>query len=206
MDCSTLGFPVHHQLPDLAQTHVHRVGDTIQPSHPLSSLSPAAFDLSQHQGQLFTWGGQSIGASVSALVLPMNIQDWSSLGWTGWIFLQCKGLSRVLPNTTFEKHQFFSFLYGPALASIHDYWKTIALTRRTFAGKVISLLFNMLSRLIISSLPRSKDLLISWLQSPSAVILEPPKIKSHFFHCFLIYLPWSVGTGCHDLHLLNVEF
>ena len=67
--------------------------------------------------------------------------------------------------------------------------KTIALTRRTFVDKVISLLFNMLSRLVITFLPRSKRLLISWLQSPSAVILEPPKIKSDSFHCFLIYFP-----------------
>ena len=84
--------------------------------------------------------------------------------------------------------------------------KTIALTRRTFVGKAMSLLFNMLSRLVITFLPRSKCLLISWLQSPSAVILEPPKNKvSHSFHCFPIYLPWGDGTGCHDLSFLNVE-
>ena len=85
--------------------------------------------------------------------------------------------------------------------------KTIALTRQTFVGKVMSLLFNMLSRLVIAFLPWSKDLLISWLQSPSAVILEPRKIiVSHSFHCFPIYLPWSDGTRCHDLCFLNVEF
>ena len=85
--------------------------------------------------------------------------------------------------------------------------KTIALTRQTFVDKVLSLLFNMLSRLVITFLPRSKCLLISWLQSPSAVILEPRKNKdSHCFHCFPIYLPWSDGTRCHDLSFLNVEF
>ena len=84
--------------------------------------------------------------------------------------------------------------------------KTIALTRQTFVGKVMSLIFNMLSRLVITFLPRSKCLLISWLQSLSAVILEPPKIKCHCFHCFPIYLPWSDMTRCHDLSLLNVEF
>ena len=85
--------------------------------------------------------------------------------------------------------------------------KTIALTRWTFVGKVMSLLFNVLSRLVITFLPRSKHLLIIWLQSPSAVIWEPPKNKvSHCFHCFPVYLPWSDGTGCHDLHFLNVEF
>ena len=83
--------------------------------------------------------------------------------------------------------------------------KTIALTRRTFVGKVMSLLFNMLSRLVITFLLRSKRLLISWLQSPSAVILEPPQNKvSHYFHCFPIYLPWSDGTGSHVLSFLNV--
>ena len=71
-----------------------------------------------------------------------------------------------------------SFLHSPTLTSIHDYWKTIVLTRWTFAGKAMSLLFNMLSRLVIAFLPRSKHLFTSWLQSPSAVILEPPKIKS----------------------------
>ena len=83
--------------------------------------------------------------------------------------------------------------------------KTIALTRWTFVGKVISLLFNMLSRLVIAFLPRSKRLLISWLQSPSAVILEPLKV-SHCFHCFPIYLPWSDGTKCHNPSFLNAEF
>ena len=85
--------------------------------------------------------------------------------------------------------------------------KTIALTRWTLVGKVMSLLFNTLSWLVIAFLPWSKHLLISWLQSPSAVILEPPQNKvSHCFHCFPIYLPWSDGTGCHDLCFLNVEF
>ena len=78
--------------------------------------------------------------------------------------------------------------------------KTIVLIRYTFVGKAMSLLFNMLPRLVIAFLPRSKCLLISWLQSPSAVILEPPKIKSVRFHCFPIYLPWSDGTRCQDLH------
>ena len=84
--------------------------------------------------------------------------------------------------------------------------KIITLTRWTFVGKVMSLLFNKLSRLVITFLPRSKCLLISWLQSPSAVILEPQKIVCHCFHCFPIYLSWSDGTRCHDLSFLNVEF
>ena len=84
--------------------------------------------------------------------------------------------------------------------------KTIALTSWTFAGKVMYLLSNRLSRLVIAFLPRSRYLLISWLQLPSAVILEHPKRNSHYFHCFPVYLPWSDGTGCHDLSFLNAEF
>ena len=87
--------------------------------------------------------------------------------------------------------------------------KTTALTRWNFVGKVMSLLFNMLSRLVIAFLPRSKHLLISWMQSPTAVILEPPtptKIVCHCLHCFPIYLPWTDGTRCHDLSFLNVQF
>ena len=133
------------------------------------------------RSQFFASGGQSNGASTSASVLPMNIQDWFSLGLTGLISLQIKGLSRVFSNTTVRKHQFFSAQLSLFIVQLsHPYMttgKTIVLTRWTFAGKVISLLFNMLSRLVITFLPRSKHLLISWLQSPSAVILEPKKIK-----------------------------
>ena len=106
--------------------------------------------------QFFTSGGQSIGVSASALVLPMNIQNWFKwILFNGWVILH--------------------------------------------------LLFNMLSRLVVIFLPRSKCILTPWLQSPSAVILEPTKIKSDSFHCFPIYFPWSNGTGCHDLRFLNVE-
>ena len=84
--------------------------------------------------------------------------------------------------------------------------KTIALTRHTFVGKVISLLFHMLSRFVIAFLPRSKRLLISWLQSPSAVILEPKKIVFYCSHCFPIYIPWSGGTRCRDLSFWMMSF
>ena len=172
---------------------------------PLQSFpASGSFPMSQ----FFTSGGQSIGASASASVLPMNIQDWFPLGLTGWISLQSKGLARVFfSNTTVQKHQFFSTqlsLYS------HLYMtpsKTIALTRWTFVGKVISLLFNMLSRLVITFLPRSKQLLISWLQSPSASDFGAQENKVyHCFHWFPIYLPWSDRSGCHDLRFLNVEF
>ena len=109
MDCTTPSYAVHHQLPEFTQTHVHRVDDAIQPSHPLSSPSPA-FSLTQHRG-LFEWVSSShqvakvLGVSASASVLPMNIQDWFPLGWTGCISLQSKGLSKVSSNTTVQKHQ-----------------------------------------------------------------------------------------------------
>ena len=124
--------------------------------------------------QFFASGGQSIIASASASVLPVNIQDWFPLGLTGLISLQSRGLSRFFSNTTVQKHQFFSAQpSNPYMTT----GKTIALTRWTFVAKVMSLLVNMLSRLVLAFLSRSKRLLISWLQSPSAVILEPPKIK-----------------------------
>ena len=102
------------QPPEFTQTHVHWVSDGFQSSHPLSSPSPPALNLSQHQGlfhfpvsQLFASGGQNIGISGSTSVLPMNTQDWFPLGWISWISLQSKGLSRVFSNTTVQKHQFF---------------------------------------------------------------------------------------------------
>ena len=96
--------------------------------------------------EFFASGGQSIGDSASASILPMNTQDWSLLGWTVWISLQSKGLSRVFYNTTAQKHQFFNtqFLYSPTLTSIHDYWKNHSLDY--LVGKAMSLLFNLLSR------------------------------------------------------------
>ena len=156
----------------------------------------------------FTSGGQSIGVSASASVLPMNIQDWFPLGLTFWISLQPKEYSRTYPSPQFRRVNslVLSFLIVQLSHSYMTTGKTIALTRLTFVEKVLSLLFNMLSRLVIAFLPRSKCLLISWLQSPSAVILELKKTKSPCFHCFPIYLPWSNWTRCHDLSFLNVEF
>ena len=163
-------------------------------------------------------GGQSVGGSALTSILPMNIQDWFPLGWTGWISLQSKGLSRVFSNTTVEKHIFFSTQFCLSSNSHIHTWlleKTKALTRRTFVGKVMSLLFNMLSRLVITFLPRSKRLLILWLQSPSAVILEPPKIKSeavstvspNIYHEGWDWMPWSSFSECWALcQLLHSPF
>ena len=155
------------------------------PLLPLPSIFPSIrFFLTNW---LYASDGQSIRASPSASVLPMAIQDWFTVGLTGWISLQSKGLSRVFSNTTVQNINSLAlgFLYVSTLTSIHDTGKTIALIRWIFVGKVISLLFNKLSRLVIAFLPRSKGLLISWLQSSSAVILEPPQNKvCHCFHCF----------------------
>ena len=113
MNHSTPGLPVHHQLPEITQTHVHRVSDAIQPSHPLLSPSPPALNPSQHQS-LFQWVNslhevpKVLEFSALASFLPKTSQDWSPLEWTGWISLQSKGLSRVFSNTTVQKHQFFS--------------------------------------------------------------------------------------------------
>ena len=115
MNHSTPGLLVHHQLLEPTQTHVHWVGDAIQPSHPLLFPSPPALNLYQHHS-LFKWVSSShqvakilkFEVSASTSVLPMNTQDWSPLGWTGWISLQSKGLSRVFSNTSVQKHQFFA--------------------------------------------------------------------------------------------------
>ena len=128
MDCNTSGFPVLYHLLEFAQTHVRWVSDTI-PSHPLSFPSPPAFNLSQlgsfPMSQLFASGGQSIRASASESVLPMNVQGWFPLRLTGLISLLSKGLSRVFASTQFESINSLalSLLYGPALTSICDYWK-----------------------------------------------------------------------------------
>ena len=114
MDCSTPDFLVHHQLPESTQTHVHQVGDANQPTISSSvipfSSCPQSFPASGsfQMSQLFTSGGQSIAVLASTSVFPMNIQDWFPIGWTGWISLQSKGLSRVFSKTTVQKHQFFS--------------------------------------------------------------------------------------------------
>ena len=135
--------------------------------------------------QLFASGGQSSGASAPASVLPINIQGWFPLGLTGLISLQPKGLSRVLQHHISKALILWHSAFFMVQLS-HPYLTTgkpITLTIWTFVGKMVSLLFNMLSRFVIAFLPRTKRLLTSWLQSPSIVILEPKKI-CHCFHFF----------------------
>ena len=192
--CSTLcdpmawskpGLHVHHQLHEFMQTHVHWVSDAIQPSHPLLPPCPLAFSFFQHQG-LYKWVSYS---HQVAKVLEFQLQHQAFQ----WIFrlisfrmvrLDLLAVQGTL-KSLFQHHSSkASILWCSAFFLVqrsHPYMttgKTIALTRWSFVGKVMSLLFNMLSRLVITFHPRSKHLLISWLQSPSTVILEPPKIKS----------------------------
>ena len=186
MDCSMPGFLVHHKLPEPAETRVYQVGDAIQPSHPQSSPSPPVFSLSQHQG-LFQWVSSS---HQVAKLLELQLQhqsfqwifrisfrmDWFDLlavqGTLKSLLQHHSSKASILRRSAF----FIVQLSYPYVTT----GKTIALTRWTFVSKVISLLFNTLSMFVIAFLPRSKRLLISWLQSPSAVILEPKKRKFLF--------------------------
>ena len=140
-DCSTTGLPVLHHLLDSAQTHVHWVSDVIQPSHPLSPPSPPAFNLSQHH-DLFQWVGTShqvdtkFGASISASILTMNIQGWFPLGLPGLISLLFKGHSTVFSSSSLKA---VSLLYGPALTSVHDYWKNHSFDYTNFCLAILTL-------------------------------------------------------------------
>ena len=168
MNCSTPGLPVHHQLLEFTQTHVHWASGAIQQSHPLSSPSSPAFNLSQHQG-LFQWLSSSLQV---VKVLEFQLQH-QSFQWTLRIHLHEDGLvgSPCSPRDSQEPSptpQFksinalaLSFLYSPYMTT----GKTIALTKWTFVGGVMSLFFNMLFRLIIAFLPRSKHLLIGYRNS-----------------------------------------
>uniref|UniRef100_A0AC11D3I4 Uncharacterized protein n=1 Tax=Ovis aries TaxID=9940 RepID=A0AC11D3I4_SHEEP len=185
MNRSIPGLPVHHQLPEFTQTHVHRVGDAIQPSHPLLSPSPPAPNppsirvFSNESTLCMKWPKYW---SFSFRISPSNEHpglisfrmDWLDLlavqGTLKSLLQHHSSKASILRRSAFFTVQ----LSHPCMTT----GRNIALTRWTFVGKVMSLLFNMLSRLVITFLPRSKHLLISWLQSPSAVILEPRKIKS----------------------------
>ena len=174
-----------------------------------SSLQSFPASESFPMSQFFASGGQSIGASVS-ISLSNEYSGLISFR-TDWFHLLA--VQRTLKSLLQHHSSKASVLWHSAFFIVQlsypytTFGKTIALTRWTFVSKVMPLLFYMLSRLVIAFLPRSKHLLILWLQSPSAVILEPPKNKvCHCFHCFHICLPWSNGTRCHDLRFLNAEF
>ena len=189
------GLPVHHQLQEFTQTHVHWVDDAIQPSHPKSSPSFPTIT------QIRVFSNESVLHirwpkywSFSFNISPSN--EYSGLISCRMHWLNLLAVTGTLKSLLQHYSLKASMLQCSAFITVQFSYpymttgKIRALTRWIFADKVMSLLFKMLSRLVITFLPRSKRLLISWLQSPSAVILEPPKNKvSHCFHCFPIYLP-----------------
>ena len=159
--------------------------------------------------QLFASGGQSIGSSASASVLPMNIQGWFPLGLTSLSPCCPRDSQDSSPTPQFESisSSVLSFLYGPTLTSIHDHWKTIALTIQTFVGKVMSLLFNMLSRSAMgfSSKEQASFNFMTAVTIHNDFGAQENKI-CRCFDCFPIYLPWSDGIKCRDLSFSNIEF
>ena len=176
MDYSTPGFPVLHHLPEFAQIHVYWVGDAIQPSCPLSSPSPPAFNLSQYQG-LFQWV-----SSLCPVAKVLELQHQSFHVYSGLISFRIDWFDLLAVQETLKSllqhHSFLqpSIFFMVQLSQPHmTTGKTIALTIQTFVGKVMSLLLNTLSRLVTTFLPKSKHLLISWRWSPFAVILGPRK-------------------------------
>ena len=206
---------VHQQLPELTQTHAHWIGDAIQPSHPLSSPSPPTISLSQHQGHsnesvlLSRWPKYW---SFSFSISPSN--EYSGLISFRMDRLHLPAVQGTLKSLLQHHSSKASILQGSAFFIVqlsYPYMTTgkiIALTRQNFIGKVMSLLFNMLSRLVITFLPRSKHLLIPWVQSPSAVILESKKLKS-------VTVSIVSPSICHEMmeldawsfiFFLNVEF
>ena len=212
MDCSMPDVPVHHQLLELTQTHVHWVGDSIHPSHLLSSPSPPTFNLSQHQG-LFHWVCSSHQVAKKYWSFIFNISpsnEYSGLislriVWLDLLAVQGT-LKSLLQHHSLKKSvpQHSAFLMVQLSHPYMTTGKTIALTRWTFVSKVVSLLFNMLSSLVIAFLLRRKPLLISWLQSLSSEILEPKKIQSITVsivsHLFAMkwwdWMPWTQFFEC----------
>ena len=213
MDYSTPGFPVHHQLLELTQTHVHLIvmlSNHLILYHPLLLpwIFPSIRVFSNESVLCIRWPKYW---SSSFSISPSN--DYSELISLRIDWLDLLAVQGTLKSLLQHHSSTASILRHSAFFTVqlsHPYMttgKTIALTRWNFVGKVMSLLFNMLSRFVINFLPRSKRVLISWLQSPSTSDFGAPQNKvCHCFYCFPIYLPWSNGTRCHDLRFLNVEF
>ena len=219
MDYSTQGFSVHHHLLELVQTYVHQVGDVIQPPHFLSSPSPPAFNLAHSQG-LFQWVSSShqVDKGLEFQVWYQSFQwifrtdffwFFFFFDWLVWSPCSPSDSQESSPTPQFKSinSSVLSFLYSPTLTSLHGYWKIIDLTRWTSLSKTMSLLFNMLSKLVNS---------FSSKEQASFNFMAAVTICSDFgahenkvcqcFHCLPIYWPWNDGIWCHDLHFLNVEF
>ena len=180
MVCSTLGLPVPHHLPELAQVHIHCIGDAMQPPHPLMPSFPSALNLSQHQG-FFQW---VMCSHQMTKILELQLQHQSfqwifrvdlTYDWQVWSPCCPRDLQESSPSPPFQGFNSLSlcFFYGPAPTTIVTTGKTISLTTWTFVSRVMALLFNALSGLVNAFLPRSNCLLLSWLQSPSTVIWSP---------------------------------
>ena len=208
MDYSTPGLPVPHHLLKFAQVHVHCISDAIQPSHPLMSSSPSALNLSQQQ-ELFQWVGCSHQVTK---ILELQLQH-QSFQWVfrvdllyDWlVWSPCCSREQVLLFKTlksFIQHHSSkaSFLWFSEFSHLHRWhWKDHSLDYMDLFLAKWSLCFLTQFRFVIAFLPRSSHLLISWLQSPSAVILDQEEEICHCFHIFPFYLPWSDQTGCRDL-------
>ena len=198
MDCSTPGLPVPHHLLEFPQVHVHCIGDAIQPSHPLMPCSPLAsiFASIRDFSNEFTSDDQNTGASASASALQVNIQGWSCLKLTGLISCVQGTFRSLLQHHSLKASTLWcSASFTVQLSQLYvTTGKTTALIVRTFVDRVMSLLFNTPSRFVIAFLPRNNHLLISWLQSPSAMILELKKRTyiCPYFYLFPFYLPCSI--------------
>ena len=200
MNCSTPGLPVHHQLLELAQTHIHLL---VMPSNHLilcrhlfllPSIFPSIRVFSSESVLYIRWPKYW---SFSFGISPSNEYSGLISFRMDWLdLLAVQGTLKSLLQHHSSKASILqqsAFFIVQLLNLYMTTGKTIALIRWIFVGKVMSQLFNMLSRLVIAFLPGSKHLLISWLQPPSAVILEPKKIVSHFFYCFLLFLCFRCG-------------
>ena len=213
MDCSTPGFPVLAHFPELAQTYVHWAGDDTQPSHPLSapslplSIFPSIRVFSDESVLHIRWPKYW---SFSFSISPSS--EYSGLISFRIDWVDLLAVQRTL-KSLFQHHgSKASILWYSAFFIVQlSHWhmtngKAIALPIQTFVSKVMSLFFNKLSKLVITFLPRSKRLLISWLVTICSDFGAPQNKVCHCFHCFPTYLPWNDRTKCHDLCFLNVEF
>ena len=211
-DCSMPALPVHHQLWSLLKLMSI---ESVMPSnhlilcHPLLLLPlifPSIRVFSNESALLIRWPKYW---SFSFSISPFKEYSGLISFWMDWLdLLAVQGTLKSLLEHHSSKASILQCLAFFTVQLSHPYTttgKTIAFCRWTFVVKVMSLLLNMLSKLVITFFPRSKHLLISWLESPSAVILKPKYKVSHCFHCFPVYFPWSDGTGCHDLSFLTVE-
>ena len=210
MDCSTPGLPFHHQLLEFTQIHLHWVSDAIQPSHPLlllPSIFPCIGVFSNESALRIRWPKYW---SFSFNISPSNKHSGLISFRMDWLdLLAVQGISKSLLQHHSSKASILRCSAFFIVQLSYPYMttrKTIALTRWTLVCKVMSLLFNMLSRLFITFLPRSKHLFILWLQSPSAVTLEPPKIKSDTVSIVSpLICHRAMRPRCHDLCFLNIE-